>query len=100
MEGSAITLGGSAGVAPITEFKTKCAPGKTCVQQQKHPSSSRFEMGAASACAPALTVKCEEPRDPGKVPALQIPAVDKSRSSIISRNHAACLTRRLCTFQV
>ena len=82
------------------EFKTKCTPGRTWVQQQKQPSSSRFRTGAASVWVPAVTVKWERVFVPGNVPALQIPAVDRSSMSVISRNQAAYLTRLFCTLQV
>ena len=37
---------------------------------------------------------------PGNVPALQIPAVNRSSMSMISKNQAAYLTRLFCTLQV
>ena len=70
----------------------KNEPGRMCVQQQKQPSSSETRTGCASACATELRVTPVRACHPGYVPAVQMPAEDRSRTISSSRSEAANLT--------
>lgn len=70
----------------------KNEPGRMCVQQQKQPSSSEAWTGCASACATEFRVSPMRACDPGNVPAVQMPAEDKSRTISSSSSEAANLT--------
>lgn len=63
-----------------------------CVQQQKQPSSSDARTGCVSVCATEFRVTPVRGSDAGNVPAVQIPAVDKSRTISMRSSDAANLT--------
>ena len=67
-------------------------PGRMCVQQQKQPSSSDARTGCVSACAIEFRVTPVRGSNPGNVPAVQIPAEDKSRIISKRSSDAANLT--------
>jgi len=70
----------------------KNEPGRMCVQQQKQPSSSEAWTGCASACATEFRASPVPACDPGNVPAVQMPAEERSRTISKNSKDAANLT--------